>query len=310
MADIAIRSAEIAQSGFEATLEDFIRYLDIRPASLRTYINGVKAYWAYLKANGLQPTRESVINFRNSLAGQRKASTIQTYMAGVKRFFNWLADTGRLPSNPAAGVKGVKQKKGFKKDCLTAAQANELLASIDTESLAGKRDYAMLILMLSAGLRDCEAARAKISDVQTIGGQSALYVHGKGQDEADAPIHLTPRVEKAIRQYLMARRATDGNAPLFGSVSNRNAANKPLTTRSISRIIKARLQAIGLDSERLTAHSLRHTAATLNLLAGGSLEETQELLRHSSITTTQIYAHHLRWSERQAEQRIIDAIFA
>lgn len=309
MADIAIRAEVTAYQGFDASLEDFASYLDIRPESLRTYLNGVKAYLAYLKSNGLQPTRESVINFRNSMAGQRKASTIQTYMAGVRRFFSWLTDTGRLPSNPAAGVKGVKQQKGFKKDCLTAAQAGELLASIDTGSLTGKRDYAMLALMLSAGLRDCEVARAKISDMQTIGGQSALCVHGKGKDEADAPIHLAPQVEKAIRQYLAARGATDGNAPLFGSVSNRNAANAPLTTRSISRVVKARLQAIGLDSERLTAHSLRHTTATLNLLNGGSLEETQQLLRHSSITTTQIYAHHLQWSERKAEARVANAIF-
>ena len=68
------------------------------------------------------------------------------------------------------------------------------------------------------------------------------------------------------------------------------------------------MQTIGLDNERLTAHFLRHTAATLNLLNGGTLEETQHLLRHSSITTTQIYSHALTWADRKSESRIADAI--
>ena len=62
MGDIAIRAEVTAYQGFDASLEEFANYLDIRPESLRTYLNGVKAFLAFLKANGLQPTRESVIN--------------------------------------------------------------------------------------------------------------------------------------------------------------------------------------------------------------------------------------------------------
>ena len=65
----------------------------------------------------------------------------------------------------------------------------------------------------------------------------------------------------------------------------------------------------GYDSDRLTAHSLRHTAATLNLLAGGTLQETQQLLRHSSINTTTIYAHNLDRAQSKSEERIANAIF-
>ena len=77
----------------------------------------------------------------------------------------------------------------------------------------------------------------------------------------------------------------------------------------ISLIIKKRLKAAGYDSDRLTAHSLRHTAATLNLLNGASLEETQQLLRHTSINTTMIYVHALERAENNSEARIAAAIF-
>jgi integrase/recombinase XerC len=82
-----------------------------------------------------------------------------------------------------------------------------------------------------------------------------------------------------------------------------------MTTRSISRIVKDRLIEAGFDSDRLTAHSLRHTAATLNLLNGGTVEETKQLLRHSNINTTLIYSHALERAKNDSENRIARAIF-
>ena len=82
-----------------------------------------------------------------------------------------------------------------------------------------------------------------------------------------------------------------------------------MTTRSISRIVKTALVSAGLDSDRLTAHSLRHTTATQNLLNGASLEETQQLLDHSRISTTMIYAHALDRARNNSEERIARALF-
>lgn len=296
-------------AGFDAFIDDFKVFVDVKPQALRTYLNGIKSFIRYTKSHGIiHPTRETVINFRESLRNDYKPTTIQTYIAGIRRFFQWLALKGYKSGNIAANVKGVRLTKDFKKDCLTADQAKDLLESIDRSSLAGKRDYAMLSLMLTTGLRDCEVARACIEDMQTIAGQSALFIQGKGHDGKDQAVKLAPKVEKAIREYLKERGETDKKAFLFIGVSNRNADGAAMTTRSISRIVKSRMQAIGLDSERLTAHSLRHTAATLNLLNGGTLEETQQLLRHSSITTTQIYSHALTWADRKSENRIADAV--
>src|SRR5699024_3567128 len=115
-------------------------------------------------------------------------------------------------------------------------------------------------------------------------------------------------VERAIREYLGTRPNAEADAPLFTSTSN-NSAGKALTTRSISGIVKQALRNANLDSDRLTAHSLRHTTATLNLLAGGSLEETQQTLRHQNIGTTMIYNHALERASNNSEERVAGAIF-
>ena len=82
-----------------------------------------------------------------------------------------------------------------------------------------------------------------------------------------------------------------------------------MTTRSVSRVAKERLIAVGLESDRLTGHSMRDTAATLNLLNGGTVEETRQLLGHTNINTTLIYSHALERAKNNSEERIAKAIF-
>lgn len=81
------------------------------------------------------------------------------------------------------------------------------------------------------------------------------------------------------------------------------------TRRSISGLVKARLKQAGYNSDRLTAHSLRHTAVTLSLIGGQSLQEVQQFARHINITTTQIYAHNLDRANNKCEETIANAIF-
>ena len=82
-----------------------------------------------------------------------------------------------------------------------------------------------------------------------------------------------------------------------------------MTTRSISRIAKQAMREQGIDSPRLTAHSMRHTAVTLALLGGATVQETQAMARHASVTTTMRYAHNLDRAEAKAEHSV-DAVLA
>lgn len=287
----------------------FVAYIDAAPATVTTYTKAVRQFMNYITERGItHPQKADVIAFKESLkASGHKPTTIQAYITAVRLFFRWLEDEKIYP-NVADRVKGAKIAKGHKKDYLTSGQTKEILKSIDRSTLQGLRDYALFALCVTGGLRTIEVSRANIEDIGTAGDSPVLYVQGKGQTEKTDFVKLARPVERAILAYLKKRGETDPKAPLFASISN-NSAGGRLSTRSISGIIKTTMQRAGYDSERLTAHSLRHTAATLNLLSGGSLQETQQLLRHSSINTTTIYAHNLERANSQSEERIAKAIF-
>lgn len=297
------------QRGLEELNARFIAYLDAKNSTVETYSKAMRPFFSYLADNGItRPTRETVIAYRDSIRARLKPSTVQTYIITLRLFFAWTAQEGLYP-NVAEHIKGAKLDRQHKKDALTSSQAKAILTGINRDTLQGKRDFAIMALMTSCGLRCIEVARAKIEDLRIAGDSAALYLQGKGRDERTEYVKLAEPVEAAIRDYLKARGKAEGKEALFTSTSNNNAG-QALTTRSISGIVKEAMRAAGLDSERLTAHSLRHTAATLNLLAGGSVQETQQLLRHSNIGTTMIYAHNLERAANNSEARIAGAIFA
>lgn len=283
-------------------------YIDAKPKTVETYTKAINQFLYWLNDNGIkQPTRADIIAFKEYIAASHKPTTAQNYLMAVKQFFKWTSQEGIYP-NIADNVKAVRLDKGHKKDYLTTSQVKDMLSTADSSTITGLRDYAILSLMVTTGLRTIEVARADFEDIRTVADFTALYIQGKGHTEKTEYVKLTKPVENAIRAYFKARGTIKPNEPLFCSISNRDKGSR-LTTRSISRIAKTHLVEAGLNSERLTAHSLRHTAATLNLLNGGSVEETQQLLRHTSINTTMIYSHALERAKNNSEQRIADAIF-
>ncbi len=292
----------------EELYQRWVSFIDASPRTIETYRKNMRQFFLYLRINGIsQPTREDVIAYRDHLKENHKATTVQGYMAAVKLFFQWTAQEGIYP-NVADHVKGAKVDNQHKKDYLTSKQAGSVLNEVDRSSLKGKRDYAILSLMMTTGLRTISVVRANVGDIRVAGDGMALYYQGKGHDERAEYVKLAYPVEEAIRAYLNARGATSADDPLFASDANRNNGER-MTTRSVSRIAKSHMVEAGLNSERLTAHSLRHTAATLNLLNGGTVEETQQLLGHSNINTTYIYVHALERANNNSENRIAGAIF-
>jgi integrase/recombinase XerC len=268
----------------------------------------VKRFVSYLAERGIsQPVRETVVAYRESLKATHKPATVQIYLVAVKLFFRWTAQEGLYP-NVADRVKGSKIARCHKKDYLTTKQVADLLEAIDRSNLKGKRDYAMLTLMVTTGLRTVSVVRADIGDLGVVGDATVLYYQGKGREEKGEYVKLASPVESAVRAYLKDRGEAKADEPLFCAVANRNVGGR-MTTRSVSRAVKDRLGNVGLVSGRLTAHSLRHTAATLNLLNGGTLEETQQLLGHASINTTMVYSHALERAKNSSEERIATAIF-
>lgn len=298
-----------AQNISGALFDRFLQYLDVKPRTVETYRKAIKQFLSYLQANGITtPVREDVVSWRDSLREEHKPTTIQSYITAVKLFFSWLEQEG-FYKNIAQKVKGAKIEKGHKKDYLTTEQSHRVLLGVKRRiDLKGLRDYAIIALLITTGLRTIEVVRANIEDIRTVGDSVALFVQGKGRDEKNDYVKIAPQVEEAIRAYLKARGKADEKEPLFTGTSN-NGAGERMTTRSISGIVKTALREVGLDSERLTAHSLRHTAGTLALMNGAELTQVQQLLRHTNINTTMIYLHAIDRAKNNSELKVANAIF-
>lgn len=310
MKDLALRPATSlqAQTLREEFYKSFLDYLDASPKTIETYSKAIKQFFKYLGELGIsQPTREDILAYREALKADHKPSTVQNYIIALRLFFQWLELEGLYP-DIAKHIKGAKLTREHKKDYLTSSQVKNILKKIDRKTEQGRRDFAIFSLMITGGLRDIEVHRANIEDLRTLGDSTVLYLQGKGREERAEFVKVPPEVERAIRASLADRREPDGSQPLFISLSN-NSKGERISTRSISGLVKHYLVKAGYNSDRLTAHSLRHTAVTLSLLGGNNIQEVQQFARHANISTTQIYAHNVDRLKSKCESTIAKAIF-
>lgn len=257
--------------------------------------------------------------YRTTAAGKRfkitcRPNTIAQYLRSVRAFFSWTAASGYYP-NIAANIHAPKIRQDtHRKDALTAADVLTIEQSIATKAgekateaaqepkdtagrisratEQGRRLRAMYTLAVNAGLRTIEISRANVKDISVKDGQAVMYIWGKGHAEPDRRKALAPEVYQAIRAYLDSRsdRPT-ANSPLFVSTGNRSGGQRIAAT-TISRMLKKAMQEAGFDSDRITAHSLRHTTGTSVMNLTGNLYAAQQYMRHASPVTTEIYLHN------------------
>jgi len=302
-------------------IDDFINYIDRGQKTTRTYLMNLKQFAAWLRfAQITNPTRQDIISYRQYLSSEHdaitldntapagwsyrtdkngnpvkincKPNTIKQYLRNVCQLFKWTAAAGIYP-DVAANVHAPKTKADtHKKEALTPTAVLTIENSIDRSTTQGKRLYAMFLLAVNAGLRTIELNRANIKDIETMNGTSYLLIWGKGHSEPDQKKPLAPEVKAAIDDYLQSRTdSKTGNSPLFTATGNRSGG-KRIAVTTISTMLKRAMQAAGYDSERLTAHSLRHTAGTNAMEITNDIYLTQKYMRHSNPATTEIYLHN------------------
>jgi integrase/recombinase XerC len=294
----------------------WLRFAEVQQPQRQDIINYRDFLAAEHEAIELDITAAAGWKYRTTSTGDRytvicKPNTVAQYLRTVKQFFVWLSSNGLYP-NVAANVHAPKIRHDeHKKEALTAADVltvendiknrfsefhaankKDLVGKEQRYSEQGKRIYAMYLLAVNCGLRTIELSRANIKDIVVKNGQAWLYVWGKGHSEADQKKPLAPEVFNAINDYLKSRTdVTNGNRPLFVSTGNRSKGQRIAET-TISKMLKGVLISAGYNSDRLTAHSLRHTAGTNVQEITGNLYLTQQYMRHASPTTTEIYLHN------------------
>lgn len=285
-----------------AHLDRLVATGELSPASRRTYWLGMQQLLSWCTAGTLSADvlRDWVSDMKQ--AGLRPG-TVNTWLGGVRSFFNWAAAQRLIPYNPAAGIKGAKRQnaRSHKRDSLTDAEVRRLSA-IPDDTPSGRRDRAIIHLMLFTAARTVEVYRANLDDLATEAGHLVLRVQGKGHEETDDKLVVfNPQAESSLYDWLSVRGSRPG--PLFVSLSPRSRHGR-LSLSYIRHAIKDYLKAAGINTRRKTTHSLRHTAISKALANGAPIQKVQAMARHARIDTTMIYVHETDRATNPAEQFI------
>jgi integrase/recombinase XerC len=273
-------------------IKDFLQYLEIQrnvsPHTIRAYKKDLKDFSEYFKSDNEDIDMIDIRGFVSKMITKGKSkTTVSRKLATIRSFFNYLYQEGLVKINQARLVPTPKAPKHLP-NFLSVDDVFNLVQAPDGIGLLPVRDRAILEMLYSSGLRVSEAASLNVEDINTKDG--LIKARGKGKKERIVPIGN--KALDALKSYLIERRLfkkkkaiSDSDAALF-----LNREGKRLTDRQIRRIVVKHARAMGMDGQ-IGPHVLRHTFATHLLVGGADLRVIQELLGHSSLSTTQKYTH-------------------
>ena len=283
----------------------FLEFFAGRIANARTraaYGRAVGQFLGWCEARGLRLGDVSPLHVAAYIRTHPgSVPTVKQHLAAIRMLGDWLVVNQVLPVNPAAAVRGPKHvvTKGAT-PVLSPAEARKLLETIDTDTLAGLRDRALLSVMLYSFARVSAVLGMRRQDYFQQGNRGWLRLHEKGGKRHDVPAHH--RAAEALDKYVEAAELEEPKATLFQSVE---PTGGPLTGRALQRrvvlaMIKRRAVAAGLPPSTC-CHTFRATGITAYLSNGGTLEHAQQIAGHASPKTTKLY-------DRTADTVTVDEI--
>ena len=268
--------------------EDFKKYLtyerNYSENTVRAYINDIEEFFIYLnevKVDLLKVKANDLNSFFGSLYNKNSKSTISRKLTTLRSFFAFIMKQGSISQNPAKLVPYPKKDK-FLPSFLSVDEVFNLINSAKKDDVYTIRDKTIIELLYSSGLRANEISNLLISDLDF--SKSLLKVCGKGNKERIVP--FGSKAEEVIKKYLSVREKLK---PKTNNLIINSRGNQ-LSPRSVSRVVKKYALLSGLN-KNISPHVLRHTFATHLLGGGADLRAIQEMLGHSSLSTTQRYTH-------------------
>lgn len=241
-------------------------------------------------------TRAHLLAWRGDLEGHgHSGATIRRKLAALASLFDHLCESNAVTHNPVRGVKRPRAETAEgKTPALADGQARRLLEAPVADTLKGKRDRAILAVLLYHGLRREELSKLRVRDLQGPQGTTHLRVHGKGGKVRFVPAH--PAALARINDYLEAAgHGTDAAGPLFRPLKNPRGGGRLDVALSPGKIDSAvvrfycRQLGIGENGTGYGPHACRATAATHALDHGADIAKVQKWFGHSNIATTRGY---------------------
>ena len=278
------------------------------PHTQAAYLRAVKAFLEWAKAKGVELpaiTPGMVGQYLVALGGSTAKRNL--HLSALRGFFDRLVNRHVVVLNPAASVKGVKETvvEG-KTPEITVDQARTLLKSVDTGTVIGLRDGAILATLAYTACRAGAVAKLRLRDFQFDGVQFVMRFQEKGGKSREIPVRHD--LEGFIRAYLEAAGISgEGKeTPLFRAAVNgqaRKLTGKAMDSRAVCDLVKRRLKDAGLPN-RLSPHSFRVAAITDLLTQGVPLEDVQYLAGHAEPRTTGLYDRRQKKVTRNIVGRI------
>jgi site-specific recombinase XerD len=270
---------------------------DLAPATLRGYRYDLRHFltWHRTVHDGAFAIEaladyELIAYRQHMVAAGRQPATINRRLDALRRLCRWARGTGVLAADAALEVRPMRTARNRQPVGLTDVEVHALLraAGASSHGLAA-RNYALVQLMLQAGLRVGEVAALQVADVTMNDRSGNVRIrHGKGLKARDVPLNAT--VRRALKQHLEQRGAPGKDAALF--VSSRETA---MPVRTVQAVMTSLARRARLKRVAVSAHTLRHTFA-LGFLRDnpGKLVELASLLGHDSLDTTALYTRPSR----------------
>ncbi len=264
------------------------RYSDL---TITSYRHDLTDFEGYLKQEGITSLLDiddlAARGYVMSLSSQKLShTTINRRLSALRSFYKYLERQKMVKGNPFELITSLKESKRHP-DFLYEEEMLALLDSIETDTLLGVRNKAMIELMYASGLRVSEVVHLRIEDVHL--DDQFMRIMGKGQKERDVPFHdyakvwLVKYLEEA-RIELMASYHQDHHYVFV------NSRGGMLSSRGVEKILN-KVMAHYDPLRKIHPHTIRHSFATHLLNAGMDLRVVQELLGHAHLSTTQVYTH-------------------
>jgi site-specific recombinase XerD len=276
------------------------RFLEFFAATIRNkntrmaYYRAACSFFAWLKQRGVTELVDieplHVAAYVEALQDTAAKPTVKQHLAAVRMLFDWLVIGHVLAVNPAHAVRGPKYvvRRG-KTPVLNEEQARRLIESIDTSTVVGLRDRALIGVMTYAFARIGAVVVMRVDDYYSNGKRWWVRLHEKGGKRHEMPGHR--KLEAFIDEYLAAAGIRDdGKGPLFRTARGRTGAltGEPMHRIDAYRMIRRRAAEAGFK-QKLGCHVFRATGITAYLEAGGTLENAQAMAAHESPRTTKLY---------------------
>ena len=258
------------------------------PITRAMYSKALNDFFSWREGQGSPPfTRASVHAHRTELQNRGySASTINQRLAAIRKLAREAAANGLLDSETAASIDqipGVRQQGNRAGNWLTKAQAQTRINLPDPYTLKGKRDRAILALLIGCGLRRAEAASLTVADIQLRENRWVL-IDLQGKHGRIRTVPVPKWVKEAVDAWLNDAGITGG--PVLRSINRHGHIAGSLSPQAILALVGGYGHQMGLT---IKPHDLRRTCAKLCRAAGGDLEQIQLLLGHASIQTTERY---------------------